>query len=233
MHQKPGGGRPLFEILPQIAIKRSDSWDWIVESDISRERLADWLDHEADVRIVCNSAEEFLRLSEKLHAVDIRFGDVTWYNINSLPDEGLRVIRQYELTHPQARCVAKIAFNYMASNLGPGFALHESFDEVRTYIRYGDLCGQQAFVYVREQSVLREELMGGKVTNGHIMVVDWGVDPGHIVGHVTLFNLVRYNVALSRSYVGLWVPLGIGHHFEVTTGKVCKLVALRENKLVQ
>jgi hypothetical protein len=229
MHQKPGGGRPPFEVLPQIAVKRGDSWDWIIEDDISCERLTGLLDQEADLRIACNSAEEFLRLSEKLHAAGVRFGNVTRYDINSLPDEGLRVTHQYELTHPQARCIAKIAFNYMAYNLGPGFALHESFDEVRAYIRYGDLSCQQAFVYIRDQSLLREEQMGGKVTNGHILVVDWGVDPGHVVGHVALFNLVRYNIALSRNYVGLWVPLGIGHHFDATSGKISKLIALGAN----
>lgn len=232
MHQKLGGGRPPFEVLPQIAVKRGDRWDWIIEDDISSERLVGFLGQEADVRIASKSAEEFVRLSEKLHAVGVRFGNVTRYDINSLPDKGLRVTHHYELTHLQARCVAKIAFNYMAHNLRPGFALHESLDEVRAYIRYGDLFGQQAFVYVRDQSLLREEQMGGKVTNGHILAVDWGVDPGHVVGHVALFNLVRYNIALSRRYVGLWIPLGIGHHFDLSSGKISKLVALRENEPV-
>lgn len=232
MHQKPGGGRPPFEVLPQIAVKRGDSWDWIIEDDISSERLAGLLGQEADVRIACTTAEEFVRLSEKLHAMGVRFGNVTRYDINSLPDEGLRVTHKYELTHLQARCVAKIAINYMAHNIGSGFALHESFDEIRAYIRYGDFSGQQAFVYPRDQSLLREEQMGSKVTNGHILVVDWGVDPSHVVGHVAIFNLIRYDIVLSRRYVGLWIPLGIGHHFEVSSGKISKLVALRENEPV-
>ena len=177
MHQTPGGGPPSFEVLLQIAVKRGDIWNWIIEDEISRERLAGVLDQELDVRIACNSAEEFVHLSEKLHATGVRFENVTRYDINSLPEKGLRVTHQYELTHLQARCVAKIAFNYMAYNLGPGFVLHESFDEIRTYIRHGNLCDQQAFVYAPNKSLLREEQIGGKVTNGHILVVDWGVGP--------------------------------------------------------
>jgi hypothetical protein len=231
MHQKPGGGRPMFEVLPQIATKRGDSWEWIIEGDISYERLVGLLDQKTDVRIACKSAEEFVRLSEKLHALGVGFGNVIRYDINSLSDEGLRVIHHYEITHRQARCIAKIAFNYMTHNFGSGFALQESFDEIRAYIRYGDLSGPQSFVYIRDQSLLREEQMGIKATNGHILIVDWGVDPGDVVGHVTLFNLVRYNVALSRNYVGLWVPLGIGHHFDAKNGKISNLV--RKNHPVQ
>ena len=106
--------------------------------------------------------------------------------------------------------------------------LNESFDEVRAYILHGDLCGQQYFVSIRDKSLLFEEQMGGKATNGHIVVAEWGAEPNQIVGHVALFNVIRYNVVLSRRYVGLWIPLLTGHHFDVAGGKISKLVPLAE-----
>jgi len=88
-------------------------------------------------------------------------------------------------------------------------------------------------VYIVNDSVLLEEQIGGgKVTNGHIVVVDWGIDPNQIVGRVTLFNTVRYSIVLSHKYVGLWFPLGTGHHFDVTGKKISKLVRLTRNDLV-
>jgi hypothetical protein len=95
----------------------------------------------------------------------------------------------------------------------------------------GDLCGQ-AFISLASKSVLLQEQIGGKATNGHILVVDWGSDSNQIVGYVTLFNLIRYNIALSRRYVGPWFPLGTGHHFDVAERKISKLLHLRQNELV-
>jgi len=233
IRENPGGGRPSFEIVPQVAIKHGDTWDWITEDDISLERLADCLDHAVDIKVACNSTDEHQRLTVRLGALGVRLGEVSHYDINSLSNERLQATVKYELSHAQARCVAKIAFNYLAWNFRPEFVLNESFDEVRNYIRSGDLCGREAFVYIVNKSVLLEEQIGGgKVTNGHIVVVDWGIDPNQIVGRVTLFNTVRYSVVLSRRYVGLWFLLGIGHHFDVAGKKISKLVRLTQSGLV-
>jgi hypothetical protein len=144
-HNNPNGGRPQFEVLPQVALKHTDGWDWIMEGEISLERLRDCLNDPVNTKVACNSNDEYQRLTSKLRALGVRFGEVSHYDINSLSNERLRVVRQYELSHLQARCIAKIAFNYLAWNFGSKFALNECFDEVRAYILRGDLCGQ-AFI---------------------------------------------------------------------------------------
>jgi hypothetical protein len=107
----------------------------------------------------------------------------------------------------------------------------EFWHEVRAYILRGDLYGQP-FISLANKSPLLQEQMGGKATNGHILVVDWSSDSNEIVGYVTFFNLIRYNVALSRRYVGLWFPLGTGHHFDVAGRKISRLMCLTQNELV-
>jgi hypothetical protein len=226
IHENPKGGRPLFEMIPQVALKRGDAWDWITEDDITHERLTDYLNHAVDVKVACNSAAEYQRLTEKLCAVGVRLKGMLHYDINSLSSERLQATVRYELNDTTARCVAKIAFNYLAWSFGPQLVLNESFDEVRTYILHGDLCGQQAFVYIRDKSLLVEEQAGGKATNGHIVVAGCGVEPDQIVGHVALFNAIRYDIMLSRRYVGLCIPLDTGHHFDVERRKISKLLLL-------
>lgn len=226
MHDNPRGERAQFEVLPQVAIKHANTWDWIIESEISAERLAGYLGQPVDVRIVYNSNEQCERLTAKLSSLGVQFGEVVHYDANSLQDERLQALFKYEVSHVQARCVCKIAFNYFAWNLmewKPDFVFHECFDDLRNYILRGDLCGHEAFLSVAHQSILREEQFGGKATNGHIVVVDWSPDRDQVIAYLTLFNSIRYSVVLSDHYDGVWFPLGIGHHFDVTQRKISQL----------
>lgn len=230
-HHNPGGGRPLFEVLPQVAFKQGNSWEWIIEDEISPERVAAYLSGLADVRVAYNSGDECERIIDKLRAVGISVGEVSHYDINSLSNERLRVVRQYELSHRQARCIAKIAFNYLAWNFGAKFVLNECFDEVRAYILRGDLCGQ-TFISLANKSILLREQLGGKAINGHILVVDWDSHSSEVIGYVTFFNLLHYNVELSRRYVGCWFPLSTGHHFDLATRKISKVSHVTQNEPV-
>lgn len=227
MHDNPNGERALFEVVPQVAIKHMKTWDWIIEGEISAERLAGYLDKPVDVRIVYGSNEQFERLTTRLSSLGVQFREVLPYDIDSLQDERLQALFKYEMSHVHARCVCKIAFNYLAWNLmewKPDFVFHQSFDDLRNYILRGDLCGHEAFISVTHRSILREEQFVAKATNGHILAIDWSSDRGQVIAYLALFNSIRYRVVLSHGYDGIWFPLGIGHHFDVAKRKISRLL---------
>jgi len=67
-----------------------------------------------------------------------------------------------------ARAISKIAFNYMAFHAGSKFALNESFDSVRRFIRYDE--GHEdwrQFVRFLSKPLLADETDDLRVTQGH------------------------------------------------------------------
>jgi hypothetical protein len=76
-----------------------------------------------------------------------------------------------------SRCVAKIAFKYLAWTMGPSFLMNPCFDENRAYILRGELGPRQSFLSIRDTSILLEEQTGPKVTNGHVMAINWDLLP--------------------------------------------------------
>jgi hypothetical protein len=223
----PAGQLPMFEIVPQVAFKTANEWIWIAERDLIPAHLKAVSRHENEAKIVCKSDEEFERIAAKLTDLDIIPTVLSRQEISSFPVERFRVRIGYRLDHVMARCVAKIAFNYLAWTMGPSFLMNSCFDEVRGYILRDDLGARQSFVSIRNTSILLEEQTGPKVTHGHVMAINWGLLPDQIIGYVSLFNSVHYSVVLSHKYVGLWFDLSVGHHFDMKTKKISKLIPMR------
>jgi hypothetical protein len=116
-----------------------------------------------------------------------------------------------------SRCIAKVAFNYLAFVHGAAFVLSTEFDSVRAYIRYGQ---KPAVTIVRPHTkgLLLEERLGGSATDGHILQIDWSPDNRSVVANVSLFNSLRYVVVLCNLYDGLWFSsFPRGHHFNLHT----------------
>lgn len=113
-----------------------------------------------------------------------------------------------------ARVVAKIAFNYMAKQAGPDFALNTSFDPIRRFIRYdegGD--DWRKFVRIISEPLLAEETEDLRVTQGHVVMLGWRTFSTLQV-RVSPYNSLAYEVSLTRAYSGVWRPLKVGHVFD-------------------
>jgi hypothetical protein len=217
----------MFEIVPQVGFKTAEELLWIAERDLTPARVKAVPGQDIEATIVCKSDEEFERLAAKLRDLNIIPTILSRQEIKSFPVERLRVGIPYQLDHIMARCVAKIAFNYLAWTMGPSFLMNPCFDEVRAYILRGEFAPGQSFFSIRKSSILLEEQTGAKVTNGHVIAINWGLVPDQIIGYVSLFNSLPYNVVLSHKYVGLWFDLRVGHHFDVKTKRISKLVPVR------
>jgi hypothetical protein len=121
-----------------------------------------------------------------------------------------------------ARGIAKIAFNYMTFFAGTDFALHEDFNDIRRFIRYGK--GQWSdFVDVKARSVLANDAIWYGATRAHIVTVDWPGASQSIVSNVSLFNELAYSVALARWCTTVWRLLIFGHLFDWETGEITRL----------
>jgi hypothetical protein len=94
------------------------------------------------------------------------------------------------------RLVAKIAFNYLTYVRGAEFALKPDFDPIRRFIRYGEGRGAD-FVEPLSSPFLREEqeTLGFRGSDDHLVAVEEDGDR-HLVGHVSLFNMIHNEIRL-------------------------------------
>ncbi|TFG93761.1 MAG: hypothetical protein E4H15_00465 [Syntrophobacterales bacterium] len=120
------------------------------------------------------------------------------------------------------RTVAKIAFNYFAYWEGRDFLLHQSFDPLRSFIRYGKQT-DYPLVKVDDNPILGDEPIEGRRRLGHIVTVDWAVDKVSIVSQVSLFNWASYSVSLAGNFSGERRNIRRGHFFNVNSGEILDL----------
>jgi hypothetical protein len=123
------------------------------------------------------------------------------------------------------RCVAKIAFNYMAAIVGADFARSASFDVVREFIRNGTK-PKYPIVVPHARPILFDDSSTRRQTSGHLLTVRWERDSRGIVAQVSLFNETTYDVMLTRNYDGVWRDIHSGHRFGLKARRVSPLVAL-------
>jgi hypothetical protein len=123
------------------------------------------------------------------------------------------------------RCIAKIAFNYLAYVLKEDtrLLLREDFDAVRAFVRDGTLA-EDEIVSVIGSPRLTEESRKGSLVDGHMIGVGWN-EGENILCNLSIFNAISYQVALCRKYLGLWFALGSVHSFDLSTNKAKKLPA--------
>jgi hypothetical protein len=126
------------------------------------------------------------------------------------------------------RGICKIAFNYLAYIAGSRFILSDNFNGIRNFIRY-DEGDSENYLSVNQPPILLDdqklEKCGLKVTEGHLIILGWK-DDRKIISMVSLFNTHTYAINLCENYHGLWFPLKSGHHFDIRTKEVTKLLAI-------
>ena len=120
-----------------------------------------------------------------------------------------------------SRCVAKIAFNYLAYVLGENthVLLRTDFDGIRKYVREGISPGYSVLSFSSKPK-FDQDADRPPFVNGHILAVGSEHATGSITCAVSLFNAMSYYVLLCRKYEGLWFALWSAHAFDFDRGEV-------------
>ncbi len=120
------------------------------------------------------------------------------------------------------RTVAKIVFNYLAYWEGRNFLLHQSFDPLRSFIRYGKQA-EYPLVRVDDNPIFGDETAKGRRRLGHIVTVDWAEDKISIFSQFSLFNGASYKISLARNFSGKKRNIRRGHFFNVNSQEILDL----------
>jgi len=124
------------------------------------------------------------------------------------------------------RGIGKIAFNYLAYHHGKDFALNENFNEMRDFVRYGTDRGFRSVIPQKSPILHYEKRFGMQETEGHIITLDWNAPKTAIISRITLFNEIVYQAILCRDFRGLYREISTGHHFDIESKKITRLLAL-------
>lgn len=167
----------------------------------------------------------FVKSSEEEQALRSRLGElglgptVQIGRDEVLPRKDFKTRVTCDFDFDMSRCVAKIAFNYLAYVLGENTALllrHE-FDTVRKYVRDG-APSEHPIVYFSKTPKFEQDSGTPPFVDGHLLAVGWDTNE-NIVCALSLFNTMTYRVVLCRKYKGVWFTPS-AHSFDFQTGEV-------------
>lgn len=121
------------------------------------------------------------------------------------------------------RGFSKIAFNYLAYITRSDFVLKDDFSNIRNFIRY-DQGMSKDFIIPNVPPILHDDRrLNIKTTEGHLITVGWrGLE---LFSNLSIFNETTYQIILCRTFKGIWRPLKSGHHFDVNSKNVTKLIS--------
>ena len=220
-------GELVVEPMPQVALakKGRPGWVYLTEQELADEGqdIAKDVDAKAGIRIFFPSDDVGDRLIALLAARGITFEKKT--ELPPPPSEGGRVLQEitYRIDPIIRRAVAKIAFNYMAYVTGSDFTYRPDFSVIRAFIRQGEA---PDYPLVREthEPILSSELPRWRGTKDHLITLNWDPSGRHIIGQVSLFNEITYNILLARNFSGLWRDIQRGHRFDISEHRVKHLL---------
>ena len=217
----------VVELIPQVGFARQagEGFTFVPEEVLADpgRPLPPGIDATKGLFLVADSDETQRRLVHALEARGLSFQEHRRASPPLQPGEYLPVEIRTTMDFLILRCVAKIAFNYLAYAQSREFILQEDFAVIRKFIRYGHEPGYEVVV-VDSQPILRDDTVTKRQTNGHLVTVDWAQDRVSIVAQVSLFNHVRYRICLAREFRGLWRKIRSGHHFDIERDVVNPLV---------
>ncbi len=201
--------------LPQVGFRKlgESEREWFLESELEHTHRWERYRVDAETHIVGRPAATVRRLAEKLQGLGVVFK-----RQDALENHGkfVQVFADSILDEAIFRCVAKIAFNFLAHLKGAEFTLRPDFDPIRHYIRHG-IRTAEPFVLVTDKPILLGDSSRYRQTNGHLIIVDWNSTNQGIVCYLSLFNHLTYHINLCSHFTGLWHPLGDGRHFDLAT----------------
>jgi HNH endonuclease len=207
--------------LPQVGFKNKNAEDrkCYTAEELNSDALRGL--EVADVMtLMVTTPDEEERLRSRLR--ELGLGPTKQISRDEIPprsDIKTRVICEFDFN--MSRCVAKIAFNYLAYVLEENVPrlLQHDFDPVRNYVRHGS-SSEHPIVYFSSKPRLDNEGGSRAFVDGHILAVGWDNSEEIIGCGLSLFNAMTYQVILCRKYGGVWFPLKTGHAFNFETGAV-------------
>lgn len=212
--------------LPQVgfANENSEEWKWYLPEELNPEVLAK-LGPNSRVKYFFTSPAEEARLRERLRELGFTAATKHISKDQILPQPEMTAKVTYTFDPIIRRCIAKIAFNYLAYALSEDMRLllRDDFDTVRTFIRDG-VIPQNEMVVVIGRPRLTEESRHGSLVDGHMIGVGWNMNE-NILCNLSIFNAMTYQVALCRTYRGLWFALSSVHSFDLSTKETRRLPA--------
>jgi hypothetical protein len=217
-------GKRETELLPQVGARRdaSESYQWCLERDLSVE-FGQQFPKGSEFRIVGGRTfADVERLVQKLVAVCPTF----LYGGTMKPpfyDDGGQIMLEveYQMSRVVARCLCKIAFNYMALTCGETFAISREFNDMREFIR-NDVGAETGRVFVKQKPIIAQEIITGqRGTEGHVLTLEGRPSDRTLEVQLALFNSVPYKIPITREYIGHHYVRG--HHFDLETREVTEL----------
>lgn len=221
----PDPNGPSVILVPQVGLPTRTGRVYLTEPELTdRERpLPNGLDMRGRIHVIAPSDEAMAGLIELLAARGIPFerqGELAL----PPPSPDFPVEVAMRIDHVIKRCIAKYAFNYLAFVAGRDFVLLPSFNTTRSYIREG-ITPDYSLVVADDMPILFHDSRTRRQTDGHLITANWTTDRRHVVGQVSIFNILRYRVSLARNFSGLWRNIRSGHHFDLGSRQVSPMVA--------
>ncbi len=220
----------------QVAFKNKDEqdWRWYTLSELTSETVQT-LEPGAGIKLLPISEpaaagdeeaiasklrEEEEKIRSRLRELGFASQTVQVSRDRVLPRKDLITRVTCDFTFDMSRCVAKIAFNYLAYVLGENAALllREEFDTVRKYVRDGTVA-EEPVVYFSQTPKFEQDAETAPFVDGHVVSVGWDSPNENIGCLLSLFNTMSYRVMLSRNCKGVWFP-PTAHSFDLQTGEV-------------
>lgn len=229
--------RLVVDLYSQVAFREKDSdrWVHITSDELTDQKLRRKPELDTSTaRFYARSAEDRDALLAKLAALGVTFSklDDMAPPKNLFDGSDVTVEITFTVNKGIRRCIAKYAFNHLALVAGSAFVLESDFDPIRRFIRYSEEAPYE-LVVERYGPILRDDSRSRRQTDGHLMTINWSATGVDLVGQVSLFNSMTYNVSLARHYSGLlWRPIRNGLHFNIRKMCVEPMFATDESLLL-
>lgn len=222
--RRDGRGNQETVLLRQVGARRfkSDEFEWVLAHELTVE-WAQRFPKGSEFRIVGGENEaENDELIEKLKAACPTF----IYGGKTTPPIGEdgKVMLQIDhgVNRTVARCLCKIAFNYMAFICGETFAISRENNDTREFVR-NNVGSEMSRVSDRQKPIIAQEIITGeRGSDGHILAIEGRPVDRTLEVNMTLFNSVHYRIPITKEYIGH--RFARGHVFNPHTKKVAELM---------
>ena len=228
LRPSPNNDEVVAVPMPQAGfrLKGEAKWLWVHEPELKPEIVTKYRVPNAEYKATGPAPDDVARIIAALENMGIRFQNRRELDQPLHQDAQTDILGRFIIDEQIFRCVAKMAFNYVAFNQGANFVLSSDFDPIRSYIR----CGKgtrRDFVHASGGRILAGDSHGFPLTYGHVIVCDWDMSGREIFVHLSLFNHMTYTIRVTRHFSGILRPIHVGHHYNVETMRVQEIHAAK------
>ncbi|MGD9305992.1 MAG: hypothetical protein PVF79_17105 [Desulfobacterales bacterium] len=162
--------------------------------------------------------------------------DYVYFEIGQIPTKEYLLENGYDIKNEMIWIIGdEIEYGMLVSELkDKGIDLKEDFNPVRNFIRFDEGSDSNNFFLINQPPILHEDQFltqyGAKVTRGNLIILSWAKNK--LMSKVSLVNEFTYGVCLCSSFKGIWIPIKIGHHFDLDKNEVTKLISASKKLLI-